>query len=129
LQCGPLGYAVEDAAVTASFRPGKEEGMSGPGCRMAAAMALKNALREAAPALLEPIMAVEVAVPESMVGAVISLLHSRNGKVETIDDEAGQKMVRGFAPMRGLFGFSTALRSATQGRAGMVLRFARLDLA
>ena len=129
LQCGPLGYAVEDVAVTASFCPGKEEGMTGPGCRMAAAMALKSALQEAAPALLEPIMDVEVAVPEPMVGAVISLLQTRGGKVERIDDEAGQKMVRAFAPMRGLFGFSTALRSATQGRAGMVMRFARLDLA
>jgi elongation factor G len=129
LQCGPLGYAVEDVAVTASFCPGKAESMSGPGCRMAAAMALKSALQEAVPALLEPIMAVEAAVPEPMVGAVISLLNARSGKVETIEDESGQKMVRGFAPMRELFGFSTALRSATQGRAGMVLRFARLDLA
>ncbi len=129
MQSGPLGYAVEDAAVSAALCPGREEGMSGPGCRMAAAIALKNALQDAGPALLEPIMAVEVTVPEPMVGSVISLLNTRNGKVETIEDEAGQKLVRAFAPMRELFGFSTALRSATQGRAGMLLRFARLDLA
>ena len=129
LQCGPLGYAVEDVAVNAAFCPGKEEGMSGPGCRMAAAIALKNALQEATPALLEPIMEVGVTTPEPMVGSVISLLQSRNGKVETIDDEAGQKLIRAYAPMRELFGFSTSLRSATQGRAGMVLRFARFDLA
>ena len=129
LQCGPLGYAVEDVAVTASLCPGREEEMSGPGCRMAAALALKDALQDATPALLEPIMEVEVAVPDAMVGAVISLLNSRNGKVETIDDEAGQKQIRAYAPMSELFGFSTALRSATQGRAGMVLRFVRLDLA
>ncbi|MCC8193598.1 MAG: elongation factor G, partial [Deltaproteobacteria bacterium] len=129
LQCGPLGYEVEDVAVTASFCPGKEESLTGPGCRMAAALALKNALQDARPSLLEPIMTVEVSVPESMVGSVISLLNTRNGKVETIDDQAGQKLVRAYAPMRELFGFSTALRSATQGRAGMVLRFARLDLA
>ena len=129
LQCGPLGYAVEDVAVTASFCPGREEGMSGPGCRMAAAIALKNALQEGTPALLEPIMEVGVTVPEPMVGSVISLLQSRNGRVETIDDEAGQKLIRAYAPMRELFGFSTSLRSATQGRAGMVLRFARFDLA
>lgn len=129
LQCGPLGYEVEDVAVTASFCPGKDEGMSAPGCRMAAAIALKGALQGAAPALLEPIMDVEVSTPDPTVGAVISLLNSRNGKVETIDEEAGQKLIRASAPMRELFGFSTALRSATQGRAGMVLRFARLDLA
>lgn len=129
LQCGPLGCAVRDVAVEASIFSGKEEGMSAPGCRMAAAMALKSALREGAPALLEPIMSIDVSVPEPMVGAVISLLNTRGGRVETIDDEAGQKLVRAFAPMRELFGFSTSLRSATQGRAGMALRFARFDLA
>ena len=129
LQCGPLGYAVSDVSVSAALCPGREEGMTAPGCRMAAAMALKNALNDASPALLEPIMAVELSVPESMVGSVISLLNSRSGKVETIDDEGGVKLVRGFAPMRELFGFSTSLRSATQGRAGMQMRFARYDLA
>lgn len=129
LQCGPLGYSVEDAAVTASFCPGKEDGFTAPGCRMAAAIALKNAMRDAAPALLEPVMEVEVTVPDPLVGSVISLLHSRNGKVETIEEEAGQKLIKAFAPMRELFGFSTFLRSATQGRAGMVLRFERFDLA
>lgn len=129
LQCGPLGYAVEDVAVTASLCSGKEENMSAPGSRMAAALALKHALREASPSLLEPVMAVEISAPEPMVGSVISLLNARGGKVETIDDEAGHKLVRASAPMRELFGFSTSLRSATQGRAGMLMRFARLDLA
>lgn len=129
LQCGPLGYGVEDVAVAASLVSGKEEGMTAPGCRMAAAQALKNALREATPALLEPIMAVEVSVPESLVGSAVSLLNTRGGKVENIDEEAGQRIVRAYAPMRCLFGFSTSLRSATQGRAGMVMRFSKLDLA
>ncbi len=96
---------------------------------MAAAIAVKTALQDAVPALLEPIMAVEVSVPEPMVGPVISLLNIRNGKVDLIEDEAGQKLIKAFAPMRELFGFATALRSATQGRAGMIMRFARFDLA
>ncbi|CAK7068936.1 MAG: Elongation factor G [Desulfovibrio sp.] len=129
LQCGPLGYGVEDVAVDAALCFGKEEGMTAPGCRMAAAQAVKAALAESSPALLEPIMAVEISVPEPLVGAAISLLNTRGGKVETIDEDAGQRIVRAYAPMRELFGFSTALRSATQGRAGMVMRFARLDLA
>ena len=129
LHCGPLGYGVEDVAVTASLVPGKEDGMTGPGCRMAAAQGVKAAMQNAAPALLEPIMEVEVSVPEALVGAAVSLLNTRGGKVENIDEEAGQRIVRAYAPMRHLFGFSTALRSATQGRAGMVMRFAKLDLA
>ena len=129
LQSGPLGYAVADVSVSASFCPGKEDGLTAPGCRMAAAIAVKAALQDAAPALLEPIMAVEVSVPESMVGPVISLLNTRNGKVDLIEDEAGQKLIKALAPMRELFGFATALRSATQGRAGMIMRFALFDLA
>ena len=129
LQSGPLGYSVADVAVNASFCSDAQDAMSAPGCRMAAAVALKEALQSGTPALLEPIMSVDVSVPEPMVGSVISLLNTRGGKVETIDDEAGHKLVRAFAPMRELFGFSTSLRSATQGRAGMVLRFDRFDLA
>jgi elongation factor G len=89
LQCGPLGYSVDDVAVTASLFAGKEYGMTAPGCRMAAAQGLKAALQDAAPALLEPIMAVEISVPEALVGSAVFLLNTRGGKVETIDEEAG----------------------------------------
>ncbi len=129
LQCGPLGYAVQDVSVVVTNCARKEGLSSPPGYRMAAAVALKAALQEASPALLEPIMDVELATPEPMVGSVIALLNARGGKVEEIRDEAGQKLVRALAPMRSLFGFSTSLRSATQGRAGMMLRFEKFDLA
>ncbi len=129
LQCGPLGYAVQDVAVTVTNCLRKDGVSSPPGYRMAAAIALKAALQEASPALLEPIMDVELSIPEAMVGSAISLLNTKGGKVEEIRDEAGQKLVRALAPMRGLFGFSTALRSATQGRAGMMMRFEKFDLA
>ncbi len=129
LQCGPLGYAVQDVAVTVT-KLGRKEGMTTPaGFRMAAAMALKNALQEGGPLLLEPIMDVELNVPEAVVGPAIALLGARGGKVEEMRDEGGHKVVRALAPMRELFGFSTALRSATQGRAGLVMRFAKFDSA
>ena len=129
LQCGPLGYAVQDVAVTVTALERREGVSSAPGYRMAAAMALKAVLQEAAPALLEPIMRLDLTVPESMVGAVVSLVNTRGGRVENIGEEAGLMAVHATAPMRGLFGFSTALRSATQGRAGFVLHFARFDVA
>ena len=132
LQSGPLGYAVQDVSVTVlpnqGGDPAKAANQSAPGMRMAAAMAVKDALRAGDPALLEPVMKVTISVPEAMVGSAVSLLNTRAGRVESIGDEAGYKQVIATAPMRHLFGFSTALRSATQGRAGMMLTFDRFDL-
>lgn len=129
LQSGPLGYPVQDVSVAVS-KLERKEGVSTPaGYRMAAAIALKTALHDAGVTLLEPIMDVELNVPEAVVGQAIALLGARGGKVEEVRDEAGNKIVRALAPMRGLFGFSTSLRSATQGRAGLVMRFAKFDRA
>lgn len=129
LQSGPLGYPVQDVSV-AIAKLERKEGISTPaGYRMAAAMALKTALHDAGVALLEPIMDVELNVPEAVVGPAIALLGARGGKIEEMRDEAGNKIVRALAPMRSLFGFSTSLRSATQGRAGLVMRFAKFDSA
>ena len=129
LQSGPLGYPVQDVAVSVT-RLERKDGVSTPaGYRMAAAIALKAALHDAGVIVLEPIMDVELNVPEAMVGPAIALLGARGGKVEELRDEAGNKIVRAHAPMRCLFGFSTSLRSATQGRAGLVMRFAKFDRA
>ena len=127
LQCGPLGYAVRNVAVAVTGLGRKKDFASPPGCRMAAALALKHALRHASPILLEPIMEMDLTVPEPQVGAVISLLGTRNGKVEAMHDQGGVKQLKAYAPMRELFGFSTALRSATQGRAGFLMRFHSFD--
>jgi elongation factor G len=94
---------------------------------MASVLALKEVLELAGPVLLEPIMHVEVSVPDSYVGDVISLLGMKGARVGNMFDHAGQKVVQALAPMRKLFGFSTDLRSATQGRAGLMLKFARFD--
>ena len=73
-------------------------------------------------------MRVEITVPEDFLGASITLFTTCGGKVEDMEDHGGRKTLRGTAPLRRLFGFSTSLRSATQGRAGLVMTFDCFDL-
>lgn len=124
---GPLGFVVEDVAVTVNSLGCKQGLATVPGLHMASRQALRDALIKAGPLLLEPLMQVDVSVPESFLGAAMSLLGARGGRVEKLDDRAGQKHVQALAPMSGLFGFATALRSGTQGRAGLLMRFLRFD--
>jgi elongation factor G len=125
---GPSGYVVEDIAVSILHMGRKQGGLATtPGLHMAAQQALRQALEKAVPLVLEPLMRVDVAVPENFLGAVISLLGARGAHVEGLDDRVGQKHIQALAPMRELFGFATALRSVSQGRAGLVMRFLRFD--
>jgi len=129
LQSGVLkGYPVHDVRVAVIELRRKEGESSEIGYRMAAAIALKQALADADPKLMEPLMWLEINVPEEFVGEVISLLGAKGAKVENMFDRAGQKTVQALTPLRRLFGFSTELRSATQGRVGMIMRFARFDV-
>jgi elongation factor G len=129
LQSGVIkGYPVQDLRVLVKELR-RREGQSTPaGYHMAAVAAVKDALAKAGPLLLEPIMFVEISVPGEFVGDAISLLGSKGAKVENMFDHAGQKVVQALASMRQLFGFSTDLRSATQGRAGLLIKFARFDV-
>lgn len=128
LQAGPLnGYPVQDTEVEITAMP-RREGATAAGYHMAAGAAMRSALEEAAVTLLEPIMAVEINVPEAHLGAAISLFGTRGGKVENIVEQSGFKVMQGVAPLSRLFGMSTDLRSATQGRAGIVMKFDRFDL-
>jgi len=129
LQCGALtAYPVQDVEVEISGLIGREGVSSPPGHHMAAGQALRDALAAAVPVALEPVMAVEISVPENYLGAALSLFGTCGGKVEELIERAGQKIMRGLAPMRQLFGFSTSLRSATQGRAGLIMKFAKFDV-
>ncbi|MFX8235062.1 elongation factor G, partial [Acinetobacter baumannii] len=87
--------------------------------RMAGSMAFKDAMRKAGPILLEPMMAVEVETPEDYMGNVMGDLSSRRCMVQGTEDIAGGggKIVKAEVPLAEMFGYSTALRSATQGRA------------
>jgi elongation factor G len=129
LQSGVLkGYPVHDVRVAVTEMARKEGKSSPVGYHMAAATALKEALGDAGPVLLQPIMWIEIFVAEEFVGDVVGLLGTKGAKIENMFDRAGQKVVQALAPLMNLFGFSTDLRSATQGRAGMIMKFERFDL-
>jgi len=129
LACGVLGgYPVQDVRLRVLDLPRREGESSAAGYRMAAAMALKRVLAEASPMLLEPIMWVELNVPDAFVGEVVGLLGSKGAKIENIQDRGGQKLIHAFSALRQMFGFSTYLRSATQGRASFVMKFAKFDV-
>lgn len=128
LQSGVLrGYPVQDIKVRVLDMPRREGESSAAGYRMAAAMALKSVLAAAKPVLLEPIMWLEASAPDAFVGEVVGLLSQKGAKIENIVDKGGVKIIQSFAPLRQMFGFSTFLRSATQGRASFTMKFAKFD--
>ena len=90
---------------------------------IAGSLAFKEAMAKAKPALLEPIMKVEVSTPESYMGDVIGDIQSRRGRIESLDDVGGGKMVRSFVPLSEMFGYATDLRSKTQGRGNYSMFF------
>ena len=126
LLSGPqTGYPVQDVIVTVTAI--RKDGATTAGCRMAASMAVRDAMEKARATVLEPIMDVEIVAPDEALGSSISLFQNCGGKVEELGERGGMRYLAGVAPMRKLFGFSTALRSATQGRAGFTLRFKHYD--
>ncbi|MFG6327264.1 MAG: elongation factor G [Lachnospiraceae bacterium] len=96
---------------------------------IAGSMAFKDAMAKAAPALLEPIMKVEVTMPEEYMGDVIGDINSRRGRIEGMDDISGGKMVKAFVPLSEMFGYATDLRSKTQGRGNYSMFFDRYEQA
>ena len=94
---------------------------------IAGSMAFKDAMQKAAPVLLEPIMKVEVTMPEEYIGDVIGDINSRRGRIEGMDDVGNGKMVRGFVPLSEMFGYATDLRSRTQGRGNYSMFFEKYE--
>ena len=94
---------------------------------IAGSLAFKEAMQKASPVLLEPIMRVEVTMPEEYMGDVIGDINSRRGRIEGMDDIGGGKMVRGFVPLAEMFGYSTDLRSKTQGRGNYSMFFEKYE--
>ena len=94
---------------------------------IAGSMAFKEAMQKASPVLLEPIMKVEVTMPEEYMGDVIGDINSRRGRIEGMDDIGGGKMIRGFVPLAEMFGYATDLRSKTQGRGNYSMFFDKYE--
>ena len=94
---------------------------------IAGSMAFKDAMAKAAPVLMEPIMKVEVTMPEEYMGDVIGDINSRRGRIEGMDDVGNGKIVRGFVPLSEMFGYATDLRSRTQGRGNYSMFFEKYE--
>ncbi|MCI8530750.1 MAG: elongation factor G [Lachnospiraceae bacterium] len=94
---------------------------------IAGSMAFKEAMKKASPTLLEPIMKVEVTMPEEYMGDVIGDINSRRGRIEGMDDLGGGKIVRAYVPLAEMFGYSTDLRSRTQGRGNYSMFFEKYE--
>ncbi len=129
LQSGVLkGYPVQGVRVRILDLGQEANSSSQVGYHMAANGALKKAMNKAKPQLMEPIMNVEVYLPEDFVGDVVSLLGGKGGKIDNMFDRGGGKVIQSLTPLRQMFGFSTDLRSATQGRGTFMMKFERFDV-
>ena len=122
------GYPLVDVAII--IEDGRfDERSSELAFSVGASMACRNALEKSALGLLEPIMEVEIFVPDNYMGDAISDLNARGGKVESISPKMGIQGIKAVAPLARLFGYSTALRSVTQGRGTFSMKFSRFDKA
>ena len=121
------GYAMRDVRVTLFDGSFHEVDSSEMGFKIAASMAFEGACRKATPILLEPVMKVEVLVPQDFMGDVIGDLNSRRGKVQGIKARVGSQAVEAMVPLGEMFGYATSLRSKTQGRATYSMEFAEYD--
>ncbi|WP_410016238.1 elongation factor G [Sodalis sp. RH24] len=117
------GYPVVDVKATLFFGSYHEVDSNENAFRMAASMAFKDGMRQAQPILLEPMMAVEVETPEDFMGNVMGDLSSRRGMVQGMEDILGSKLIRAEVPLAEMFGYSTTLRSMSQGRATYTMEF------
>ena len=117
------GFPVVDVKVTLYDGSYHDVDSNENAFKMAASMAFKDGMRQASPVLLEPMMAVEVETPEDYMGNVVGDLSSRRGMIQGMEDLPGLKVVTAEVPLAEMFGYSTSLRSATQGRATYTMEF------
>ena len=124
MQSGPmLGFPVVDMKVSLYDGSYHEVDSSEMAFKIAGSMALKEAVQKGAPALLEPIMRVEVTVPEDYMGDIIGDLNSRRGQIQGMEARGNAQIVRAFVPLSEMFGYATDMRSMTQGRASYSMFF------
>jgi len=122
-----MGYPVVDVAVTLVGGKYKESLSSELAFKVAAAMACKDGLQNGSPLLLEPVMALEILVPEAFMGDVIGDINARGGKIGDLHRRGEMQIVNATVPLSKTFGYSTVLRSATQGRGTFTMHFSHYD--
>ena len=128
LTSGPLaGYPVIDCSVRLYDGSYHEVDSSEMAFKICASIAFKEALRKASPVLLEPIMAVEVVVPDEYMGDVIGDLNGRRGRIQSMTARGGAQVVSANVPLANMFGYATEVRSRTQGRATYTMQFDHYD--
>ena len=128
MKCGILGgYPVLGVKANCWDGSYHEVDSNEMAFKIAGSMAFKEAMQKAAPVLLEPIMRVEVTVPEEYMGDVIGDVSSRRGRIEGSEDINGSKLIRAFVPLAEMFGYSTTLRSKTQGRGAYSMFFSTYE--
>ncbi len=126
MEAGPLaGYEIEGVQVTLYDGSYHDVDSSEIAFKIAGSMAFKDAAQKAGPVLIEPIMDVEVVVPEGYMGDVIADLNGRRGRIERMDSRDGLKIIAGQVPLAEMFGYATDVRSITQGRATFTMHFGR----
>ncbi|SFV64139.1 Translation elongation factor G [hydrothermal vent metagenome] len=121
------GYPIEDIKVTLYDGSYHDVDSSEMAFKLAGSMGFRDGCREAKPVILEPMMKVEVEVPEDYMGDVIGDISKRRGQVSGMGDRSGNKIVDAFVPLSEMFGYSTDLRSMTQGRATYAMEFDHYD--
>ena len=119
------GYPLINIKVTLIDGSFHEVDSSEMAFKVAGSMALKNGCKKAEPILLEPVMSVELVVPEQFMGDVISHLNSRRAKINELTDRAGAKVIKALVPLGEMFGYATDIRSMTQGRGSFTMEFSK----
>ena len=122
------GYKMEDikaVLIGGSFNENKSIDVA---YRIAANQAFREAVRNASPLLMEPLMKLEVVTPDEYTGDIINDLNSRRGKIENIDMRGQLKIIDGVVPLSEVFGYATSIRSMSQGRASHTLQFSQYEI-
>jgi len=128
LESGSLmGYPVVDIETVLTGGSFKDSHGSDLAYTVSASMACKEALLKGNSFLLDPIMKVEIFVPEAFMGDVIGDVNARSGKIESMEHKMGTQVIKATVPLARMFGYSTALRSATQGRGTFTMQFSHFD--
>ena len=122
------GYGVVDVKATLLDGSYHEVDSSEMSFKICSSMTFNQAAKKAGPVILEPIMIVEVVTPEDFMGDVIGNLSSKRAKIKELGERAGAKVIKAEVPLSGMFGFSTELRSASQGRANFSMEFDKYEV-